>query len=172
MADDRASLLEQGSANPRNDAERQNTQATMSDTRVWVAEQMACGRTLSTSEALLSAGCRQTTSASTKSGTVTASLWPLQRVAFTRSLRDPAPSRMEPLRGSAAVSSTATLGTLPCWTFSTSFSVFPFTRASPSASVPPTACEGGTMFDLILGLAVAAGLFVYLGVALLRPDRF
>jgi len=28
------------------------------------------------------------------------------------------------------------------------------------------------MFDLILGLAVAAGLFVYLGLALLRPDRF
>jgi K+-transporting ATPase KdpF subunit len=28
------------------------------------------------------------------------------------------------------------------------------------------------MFDLILGLAVASGLFVYLGVALLRPDRF
>jgi K+-transporting ATPase KdpF subunit len=28
------------------------------------------------------------------------------------------------------------------------------------------------MFDLILGLAVAVGLFVYLGVALLRPDRF
>jgi K+-transporting ATPase KdpF subunit len=28
------------------------------------------------------------------------------------------------------------------------------------------------MFDLILGLAVAVGVFVYLGVALLRPDRF
>jgi K+-transporting ATPase KdpF subunit len=28
------------------------------------------------------------------------------------------------------------------------------------------------MFDLVLGLAVAAGLFVYLGAALLRPDRF
>jgi len=28
------------------------------------------------------------------------------------------------------------------------------------------------MFDLILGLAIAAGLFVYLGAALLRPDRF
>jgi K+-transporting ATPase KdpF subunit len=28
------------------------------------------------------------------------------------------------------------------------------------------------MFDLILGLAVAAGLFGYLGIALLRPDRF
>ncbi|MTH66347.1 K(+)-transporting ATPase subunit F [Paracoccus sp. DK608] len=28
------------------------------------------------------------------------------------------------------------------------------------------------MFDLIVGLAVAAGLFVYLGAALLRPDRF
>jgi len=28
------------------------------------------------------------------------------------------------------------------------------------------------MFDLILGLAVAAGLFVYLCLALLRPDRF
>ncbi|WP_146286264.1 K(+)-transporting ATPase subunit F [Gemmobacter aquaticus] len=28
------------------------------------------------------------------------------------------------------------------------------------------------MFDLILGLAVAACLFVYLGAALLRPDRF
>ncbi|NJN36092.1 MAG: K(+)-transporting ATPase subunit F [Nitrospiraceae bacterium] len=27
------------------------------------------------------------------------------------------------------------------------------------------------MFDLILGLAVEAGLFVYLGAALLRPDR-
>jgi K+-transporting ATPase KdpF subunit len=30
----------------------------------------------------------------------------------------------------------------------------------------------GTMFDLVLGLAVAAGLFVYLAAALLRPDRF
>jgi len=30
----------------------------------------------------------------------------------------------------------------------------------------------GAMLDLILGLAVAAGLFVYLGVALMRPDRF
>jgi len=28
------------------------------------------------------------------------------------------------------------------------------------------------MLDLILGLAVAAGLFVYLGAALTRPDRF
>lgn len=28
------------------------------------------------------------------------------------------------------------------------------------------------MVDLILGLVVAAGLFVYLGLALLRPDRF
>ena len=28
------------------------------------------------------------------------------------------------------------------------------------------------MFDLILGLAVSAGLFVYLCLALLRPDRF
>jgi len=28
------------------------------------------------------------------------------------------------------------------------------------------------MFDIILGLGVAAGLFVYLGRALLRPDRF
>jgi K+-transporting ATPase KdpF subunit len=38
--------------------------------------------------------------------------------------------------------------------------------------VPPTGCKGRAMFDLILGLAVAAGLFVYLGAALLRPDRF
>ncbi|WP_042252766.1 K(+)-transporting ATPase subunit F [Paracoccus sp. PAMC 22219] len=28
------------------------------------------------------------------------------------------------------------------------------------------------MIDLILGLAVAAGLFAYLVVALMRPDRF
>jgi len=28
------------------------------------------------------------------------------------------------------------------------------------------------MFDLTLGLAVAAGLFVYLAFALMRPDRF
>ncbi|RZA19383.1 MAG: K(+)-transporting ATPase subunit F [Proteobacteria bacterium] len=28
------------------------------------------------------------------------------------------------------------------------------------------------MLDIILGLAVAAGLFIYLGRALLRPDRF
>ncbi|MBZ4691332.1 MAG: hypothetical protein JG765_2583 [Cereibacter sp.] len=28
------------------------------------------------------------------------------------------------------------------------------------------------MFDLILGSAVAVGLFVYLGAALLRPDLF
>ncbi|WP_245990115.1 K(+)-transporting ATPase subunit F [Tabrizicola piscis] len=40
------------------------------------------------------------------------------------------------------------------------------------ASAPLSGCEGSTMFDLILGLGVAAGLFVYLGAALLRPDRF
>jgi len=28
------------------------------------------------------------------------------------------------------------------------------------------------MLDLTLGLAVAAGLFIYLGLALTRPDRF
>jgi K+-transporting ATPase KdpF subunit len=28
------------------------------------------------------------------------------------------------------------------------------------------------MLDLIFGLAVAAGLLVYLGAALIRPDRF
>ena len=28
------------------------------------------------------------------------------------------------------------------------------------------------LLDLILGLAVAVGLFVYLAAALLRPDRF
>ncbi|KRW94763.1 K(+)-transporting ATPase subunit F [Paracoccus sp. MKU1] len=28
------------------------------------------------------------------------------------------------------------------------------------------------MFDLILGLAVSAGIFVFLILALLRPDRF
>lgn len=28
------------------------------------------------------------------------------------------------------------------------------------------------LFDLILGAFVAVGLFVYLGAALLRPDRF
>ena len=28
------------------------------------------------------------------------------------------------------------------------------------------------LFDLILGGAVAAGIFLYLGAALLRPDRF
>ncbi|MFC3181148.1 K(+)-transporting ATPase subunit F [Cypionkella sinensis] len=28
------------------------------------------------------------------------------------------------------------------------------------------------MFDLILGLAVAVGLFVYLAVALIAPQRF
>jgi K+-transporting ATPase KdpF subunit len=28
------------------------------------------------------------------------------------------------------------------------------------------------MFDLVLGLAVAAGHFVYLVAALLRPDKF
>lgn len=28
------------------------------------------------------------------------------------------------------------------------------------------------MIDLILGLTVAFGLFLYLGVALLRPNRF
>ncbi|MBL9075548.1 K(+)-transporting ATPase subunit F [Tabrizicola sp.] len=28
------------------------------------------------------------------------------------------------------------------------------------------------MFDIILGLAIATGLFIYLGAALLRPDRF
>ncbi|MGV8987757.1 MAG: potassium-transporting ATPase subunit F [Cypionkella sp.] len=34
-----------------------------------------------------------------------------------------------------------------------------------------TVCED-PMFDLILGLAVAAGLFVYLGLALIAPHRF
>jgi K+-transporting ATPase KdpF subunit len=34
-------------------------------------------------------------------------------------------------------------------------------------------CEGGDgMFSLILSLAVAVGLFVYLIIALMRPDRF
>jgi K+-transporting ATPase KdpF subunit len=33
------------------------------------------------------------------------------------------------------------------------------------------ACED-TMFDIILGLAVAAGLFIYLGAALIAPERF
>ncbi|WP_409567764.1 K(+)-transporting ATPase subunit F [Paracoccus sp. (in: a-proteobacteria)] len=28
------------------------------------------------------------------------------------------------------------------------------------------------MFDLVLGLAVSAGIFTYLILALLRPDRF
>lgn len=79
---------------------------------------------------------------------------------------------MEPLRSATAVSGTATSGALPCWTYSTSSSASLFSRPSPSASVLPTGCEEGTMFDLILGLAVAAGLFVYLGAALLRPDRF
>jgi K+-transporting ATPase KdpF subunit len=37
--------------------------------------------------------------------------------------------------------------------------------------VPLKDCEVA-MFDLILGLAVVVGLFVYLGIALLRPDRF
>jgi K+-transporting ATPase KdpF subunit len=32
--------------------------------------------------------------------------------------------------------------------------------------------KANAMFDLILGLAVSAGLFVYLGAALLRPDWF
>ncbi|WP_206363652.1 K(+)-transporting ATPase subunit F [Sinirhodobacter huangdaonensis] len=34
-----------------------------------------------------------------------------------------------------------------------------------------TGCEGG-MFDIILGLAVATGVFGFLILALLRPDRF
>jgi K+-transporting ATPase KdpF subunit len=38
--------------------------------------------------------------------------------------------------------------------------------------VPPNGCEKRDMFDVILGLAVSAGLFLYLGAALLRPDRF
>jgi K+-transporting ATPase KdpF subunit len=46
-----------------------------------------------------------------------------------------------------------------------------FSRALPWPPAPPTGCEA-QMFDLILGLAVAAALFVYLGRALLRPDRF
>jgi K+-transporting ATPase KdpF subunit len=41
-----------------------------------------------------------------------------------------------------------------------------------SQPAPPSGFEGVTMFDLALGLAVAAGLFVYLGFALMRPDRF
>ncbi len=28
------------------------------------------------------------------------------------------------------------------------------------------------LFDMILGISVALGLFIYLGAALLRPDRF
>ncbi|WP_205963228.1 K(+)-transporting ATPase subunit F [Paracoccus sp. Arc7-R13] len=32
--------------------------------------------------------------------------------------------------------------------------------------------DGAPMVDLVLGLAVAAGLFAYLVVALMRPDRF
>ncbi|WP_268952708.1 K(+)-transporting ATPase subunit F [Phaeovulum veldkampii] len=44
-------------------------------------------------------------------------------------------------------------------------------QPAPPASAPSIGCEGGAIFDLILGLAVEAGLFVYLGAALLRPDR-
>ncbi|WP_328838893.1 K(+)-transporting ATPase subunit F [Methylobrevis albus] len=79
---------------------------------------------------------------------------------------------MEPLRALTAVSGTATNGALSCWTFSTLPSASPFSWPSRSRHVSPSGCEGGAMFDLILGLAVAAGLFVYLGAALLRPDRF
>jgi K+-transporting ATPase KdpF subunit len=43
---------------------------------------------------------------------------------------------------------------------------------SPWPFAPLSGCEGLPMFDLILGLTVAAGLFAYLCAALLRPDRF
>ncbi|MGP9804383.1 K(+)-transporting ATPase subunit F [Paracoccus sp. NSM] len=48
-------------------------------------------------------------------------------------------------------------------------------RVRGSDAVRPRAgasLRGGIMLDLILGLAVAAGLLVYLGAALIRPDRF
>ena len=57
-------------------------------------------------------------------------------------------------------------------TFSTFHFALPFSRSLRLASAPPSGCEGGPMFDLILGLVVAAGLFFYLAAALLRPDRF
>lgn len=47
-------------------------------------------------------------------------------------------------------------------TFSTFSSASQFLQPSASAAVPLSGCEGRAMFDLILGLAVAAGLFVYL----------
>ncbi|MBK5945720.1 potassium-transporting ATPase subunit F [Rhodobacter veldkampii DSM 11550] len=56
-------------------------------------------------------------------------------------------------------------------TFSTFSSASKFLQPAPPASAPSIGCEGGAIFDLILGLAVEAGLFVYLGAALLRPDR-
>jgi K+-transporting ATPase KdpF subunit len=61
---------------------------------------------------------------------------------------------------------------MSCWTFFTFPSALRRLRSSRLASVPLSGCEGSAMFDLILGLGVAAGLFVYLGAALLRPDRF
>ncbi|WCR01055.1 K(+)-transporting ATPase subunit F (plasmid) [Paracoccus aestuarii] len=44
-----------------------------------------------------------------------------------------------------------------------------FHDRDPRADAPVTE---GQMFDLILGLAVAAGLLGYLVVALMHPDRF
>jgi K+-transporting ATPase KdpF subunit len=49
------------------------------------------------------------------------------------------------------------LASLPAW------------RCSPA---PARGCERCTMFELILGGAVAIVLFVYLAVALLAPEKF
>jgi K+-transporting ATPase KdpF subunit len=40
-----------------------------------------------------------------------------------------------------------------------------------STSTPATGCEDA-MFELILGAVIAAGMLVYLVVALLRPEKF
>src|SRR5690606_19919 len=104
------------------------------------------GRAASTPSPLpkpsFSASFRQIASPLTRSETATAGLRAIERVLFTRSLRDLTASRMEPLRSPTAVSSTVTQGALPCWTFSTSSSASQFSWPSPSASVPPSGCEG------------------------------
>jgi K+-transporting ATPase KdpF subunit len=43
--------------------------------------------------------------------------------------------------------------------------------SAASISTLATVCEG-LMFDLILGALISVGMFVYLIVALLRPEKF
>jgi K+-transporting ATPase KdpF subunit len=49
--------------------------------------------------------------------------------------------------------------------------VWAFSSRSGSTPAPSASCEAA-MFELVLGLAVVAGLAIYLVVTLIAPERF